>query len=360
MGNGRFRLGVVGLGHRGIAMFELAKEAFGDVFDCAAICDCNESILSEAAAKFPEAAPFSSFTEMLDKAGLDVLLVETPATCHAEFCIEGRRRGLNVFSDIPSVATVQEGKDLWLADKEASGGIFMTGANPNMYGFIQALYDYYQKGYIGKPYYLEAEYIHDIRCLWPSTPWRRTLMPIKYCTHSLGPLLRITDEDLRQVSCMDTGAWTHGGDDEHDLMTAHFHAPSGLVFRFTASFINNAGCGCHSYRVFGTEGYFERLSSRGSQEPITTFNSKKLYGFEKSTVLQISESRPEYEQAGGKFNGHGGADYVLWAKFAEALKNCAPSPLPLKDGLRMTIPGIYAAESAMQGGRLVDIEYPWD
>lgn len=355
----KFRLGVVGLGNRGKSMFTLATSAFPEL-DGVAICDSNEKILESAREKFPNTTPYLDFQEMLDKANLDVLLVETPADCHAEFCIEARKRGINVFSDIPSVASVKEGKELWEADKAAPKGIFMTGANPNMYGFIEALCDFYQKGFLGKPYYLEAEYIHDCRNLWPATPWRRTMMPITYCTHSLGPLLRIIDEDLRTVSCMDSGSWTHGGDNEHDLMTAHFHTPSNVVFRFTASFINNAGCGHHSYRVFGTEGYFERLSSRGQQQPITTFNSRKVYGMGTSTILPIAEQRPEYAGAGADFASHGGADFVLWSKFVEALKNGAPSPVSLKDGLRMTLPGVFAAESAKQNGKLLDIAYPWD
>ena len=355
-----YRLGVVGLGHRGIHMFELATSAFPQVLQGVAICDSNEEILQKGAEKFPNATPYADFYEMLDKAALDVLLVETPAHCHAAFCTEARNRNLYVFGEIPCVASLEEARSLWEADAKATRGFFMTGANPNMYGFVEALYNYYRQGFLGKPYYMEAEYIHDCRYLWPTTPWRRTMYPITYCTHSLGPLLRITDEDLRQVSCMDTGAWVEGGDNEHDLMTAHFHAPSGLVVRFTASFINNAGCGHHSYRVFGSEGYFERLSSRGQQKPITTFNSKKLYGFEKNTILSIEEGRPEYEAKAKDFGGHGGSDFVLWYKFTQALAENAPSPISLKEGLRMTIPGIFARESAIHNGKVTDIEYPWD
>ena len=36
-----------------------------------------------------------------------------------------------------------------------------------------------------------------------------------------------------------------------------------------------------------------------------------------------------------------------------------PSPIRLCEGLQMTLPGIYAAESARHGGDLVKIIYPW-
>ena len=35
-------------------------------------------------------------------------------------------------------------------------------------------------------------------------------------------------------------------------------------------------------------------------------------------------------------------------------------PISLKEGLRMTLPGIYAEMSAKQGGKLLEIRYPWD
>lgn len=59
--------------------------------------------------------------------------------------------------------------------------------------------------------------------------------------------------------------------------------------------------------------------------------------------------------------GHGGADSYLWQLFAEALRTGAKeAPIPLREGLRMTLPGIYAAESAIRGGERLTIHYPWE
>ena len=33
--------------------------------------------------------------------------------------------------------------------------------------------------------------------------------------------------------------------------------------------------------------------------------------------------------------------------------------MELSEGLRMSLPGIYAAESARRGGELTNIKYPW-
>ena len=70
------------------------------------------------------------------------------------------------------------------------------------------------------------------------------------------------------------------------------------------------------------------------------------------------EMRPEYERD-PRAAGHGGADFALLDRFFNAIRKGLPSPIGLREGLRMSLPGIYAAESAQRGGELTDIEYPW-
>ena len=47
---------------------------------------------------------------------------------------------------------------------------------------------------MGDVYYAEGEYLHDVRALALSTPWRRHwqlgIRGLTYCTHALGPIMR--------------------------------------------------------------------------------------------------------------------------------------------------------------------------
>lgn len=357
---------VVGLGHRGRNMFQLGCKVAEKINPVAA-CDIdsqlwfqsqrNEKPLSET---FCDTKFYEDFEAMLEHEKIDVLLVETPAHLHAEFCAKALKKNINVLSDIPLVRNYEEAQMLWNASNE-SKAILMTGANPNEWGFVEAMHDLYKQGLLGNPFYLEAEYIHDLRCLWKETPWRKTLQPIKYCTHSLGPLLKLLPEDeIIQVSSISTGSHICKEEDQHDLMTAHFSTQNNVVIRLTISFINEAKCGSHSYRVFGTEGYFEHLSERGSYPARTMFNSKKLYGTNKLTELPISFARTEFNNV-CQNTGHGGADYVLFHDFFNALRSGNHEKIiTLKDGLRMTLPGIFAAESANNNGKITQISYPWN
>lgn len=50
---------------------------------------------------------------------------------------------------------------------------------------------------------------------------------------------------------------------------------------------------------------------------------------------------------------------MMLKDFAEAILNGKTSPIGIREGLKMTLPGIYAAESAREGGALKEIKYPW-
>ena len=370
----KIRLGVVGLGHRGRAMFTLASK-----FDCvipAAACDIlphnwfEKQWLSEAALSelLPETKFYEDYDRMLEEAELDAVIVETGADIHAEFCAKALARNIHVLSDIPVVASLAEAKMLWEA-AERSSAIISTGANPNEQKFAVMLRDFYRDGLLGKPYCMEAEYIHwslpksdEHVHLNENGDWRKLLIPIRYCTHSLGPLLTILGEELRLVSCFGTGQ--HGDDypagtskNKDDMMCAQFRTDSGVVVRLQRNGRCRAQIGHHNYRVFGTEGYMERIERHG--KPMIRYNSMKS---EVPTCLyEVSgEFMPPAYANNPKATGHGGMDYALLDHFFTALLTGGPAPISLKEGLAMTLPGIYAEESAKRGGQVLRMTYPWD
>ena len=368
----KIRFGVVGLGHRGRLMARLAAEAF-PCTEFAAACDVDPLLWTETQwredkplkERFPATAFYTDYAEMLEKERLDLVLVETGADVHADFCIKALAKNINVFSDIPSVATLDEAKRLWDAE-QTSHARLMTGANPNEWGFVNTLVDLYNKGLLGEPYYMEAEYIHSTRekpsenPLLVHSPWRKTLPPIRYCTHSLGPLLRIMKEVLRYAICVGTGVHVNPESPKDDMQAALFQTESGVTIRLLRNGACRAFIGHHSYRVFGTRGYFERIDSRGSAPQVVRFRSDELYGADTLTELPVGMMPKEYAD-NPKAAGHGGADYALLDHLFKAMRNDAPEfPITLREGLCMTLPGIFAAESARRGGEKLTIHYPWE
>ena len=368
----KIRFAVVGLGHRGRYMAHLVADAF-DFTEFVAASDIDPLLWSEKQwlqdralkESFPNVSFYTDYAEMLEKNELDLVLVETGADVHADFCIKALERNINVFSDIPSVANLDEAARLWNAEQKSNARL-MTGANPNEWGFINTLVDLYKKGLLGEPYYMEAEYIHaskakpEVNPLLVHSPWRRTLPPIRYCTHSLGPLLRIMKEVLRYAICVGTGVHINPDAQKDDMQAALFQTESGVTIRLLRNGACRAFIGHHSYRVFGTKGYFERIDARGDAPQVVRFRSDEFYGADKFVELPVNMMPNEYVD-NPKAGGHGGADYALFDHLFRAMLNGDKVfPISLRDGLCMTLPGIYAAKSAQLGGQKLTIHYPWE
>ncbi len=368
----KLRIGVVGLGHRGRELIKVSSAI--DTAEIVAVCDIRphnwyeKQWLSERALSemFPDTAFYEDYDKMLDDANLDAVIVETGADIHAEFCIKALDKNINVLSDIPNVANLKEAENLWKASLKSKAKIF-TGANPNYQKFVVLLKDFYNKGLLGNPYCMEAEYIHwympsnkeAIKGLNENGDWRKLLIPIRYCTHSLGPLLTILKEDLRKVSCFGTGM--HANPEEYpskkdDMMCAQFQTESGVVVRLMRNGRCRAQIGHHNYRVFGTEGYMERIER--FWKPVIRYNSVKELNTDLKEI-DGSYMPPAYEN-NLKATGHGGLDFAMLDQFYKELSEGNGDVVTLKEGLAMTIPGIYAEESAKRGGEVLTMRYPWD
>ena len=371
------RMGIVGLGHRGRAMLTLTKRGFPYVTPVAA-CDkfrrnWYDSETAETASvafgkDFPEVTFYTDYERMLDEAGLDVVIVETGADVHTDFCIKALERGIHVLTDIPVVASLSEAARLWEAAKR-SAAMISIGANMNEQKFVYFLKDFYTRGLLGRPIAMDAEYIHwwtpgssVERILNENGDWRKLLSPIRYCTHSLGPLLSILDEPLRTVSCV-TCAGRSETDDylevgREDMQSAQFQTESGVIVRFRRNGRCRAEIGYHNYVVFGTEGYAERVDR--FKKPVIRYNSTRLDDGNALHEIDGSYMPPGYEPNPITTYTHGGADYAMLDHFYTALRDGRPAPISLREGLLMTIPGIFAEESAKRGGRILRICYPWE
>lgn len=362
------RVGVVGLGHRGRELGKLAAE-FPQV-ELAAACDIiprnwyETQWLSSApmAEMFPETVFYTDYDKMLDEANLDVVIVETGADIHCAFCCKALKHNINVLSDIPLVANLQEAEEIWKAS-ESSSAMISVGANANYQRFAEYLLEFYEKGLLGKPYCMEAEYIHwnlpgssENVHLNENGDWRKLLCPIRYCTHSLGLLLKVLEEDLRYVSCFGTGMHSEESKKD-DMQCAQFQTESGVVIRLMRNGRCRAKIGHHNYRVFGTEGYMERIDRFG--KPVIRYNSMKeldtsLKEVDGSFLPRALENNPDAAK------GHGGSDFLMLDEYFKALLQGTGAPISVREGLAMTLPGIYAEESIKRKGKVLRIKYPWD
>ena len=354
----KIKIGIVGYGIRGQKMARLSKINFPD-YRITAVCDKSEKVLKKAKQDFSEIQTYHDFDKMLIDSDINTLFVETPAPYHAEFSIKALRNNIHVLSDVPAVNDISEARKLWQANLESSA-IYMLQSTTNMFGYIKEVINLQKGQKLGRPYYIESEYIHDLRDLFGSTPWRKNYENIKYCTHSLGPSIKILQEPLVQVSCFDTGSHVNKQDGQHDAMVAIFRTNSNRIVKLAVSFINHCPAHGQRYRFYFDNGYFERTADyEGKYTGTSYYYSSSHHSDKELHNMNIGEGLPKNKNL-ENIGNHGGANYELLKQFYKAIEEGTDSPINVKSALLMSIPGIFAAKSARKDGKNIKIKYPWN
>lgn len=360
----KIKLGVLGCGPRGLQMAAIAK-LMPESFVLSAMSDPDNEARAKAKAKFPEAEIFSSSDDLLDKAKIDAVITEIPPAVHTEFVVKALERNIHVLGEIPAVDSIEEGELLWKKVNE-SKAMYMCASNPNYRTKTLLGKKLKEMGLLGKIAYIDTEYMHDMRAF--KDEWRKTYESCRYCTHSLGPILELTDgEEFTNVSCMSTYDRIGCGR-SHNAMVAILHTKSNMVVRFLTAFglPYPHKAPAHTTRILTDKGIVELYNDKARiyLEGLNAFSAES--GFLEIPLTPGGVSRPLgmkiidealFAYAG---YGHNGSDISMMEDFADALVNNKPSPIGIKEGLAMTLPGIYAAESAREGGVLKKIVYPWD
>src|SRR3954470_15423266 len=104
--NEKLAIGIIGGGGRGgDNLQEVQSERI------VAIADVDDERASEAFKRFPDAARYRDFREMLDKVkSLDAVVISTPDHVHAVAAIAAMRRGLHVYCEKPLARTIYEAR----------------------------------------------------------------------------------------------------------------------------------------------------------------------------------------------------------------------------------------------------------
>ena len=352
------KLGVVGL-KRGC---DVTLNAIGmeGVKLCAA-CDRDPTTLEEAKKRFEEkglsdCAYFSDYDEML-KSDIDAIFVATDAVYHVPIVKKAMDAGKHVLSEIPPINSVEEAKELKEIVSSHPNLVYMAGENCCFWAFIETWKRMREKGEFGEVVFAEAEYLHaknpdEIRPEdYPKGHWRSYNPAIKYITHELGPLLYIMDDRCVSVTCFEPDVVYNPYIERKGVGMALIKTAKGAVIRVLICFGAYTSCD-HNYRLCGTRGAIETDRLTGVTEAHSFANLHSVPGtFEKKFEIPVS-SVYEGEEAGG---GHGGADKKMLMEFVSCILENKKPALDVDFGINMSLPGILAHESAVQGGMPIEI-----
>lgn len=352
------RIGVAGL-RRGDGFVNL----FAARTDCkvVAVCDRNPERAKAVAARVG-ATGYSDY-DAFCAGPMDAVVIVTPPVTHFDCAMKALAAGKHVLCEIPTVVSFEEAEKL-AAKVKATGLKYMAAENVCYFPNIQKMHELVRAGKIGTVMFAEGEYIHDCRSMFfnrddglgggsASDPtWRASFDPIRYSTHELGPFLMIMEDRIVSASCMES-RFPAGGDKGPLWMeTAIFQTAGGRVIRQLVSFSVAREPAHHFYGLYGTRGSIETDRYRWEGNLKVYFEGETApEKMDDLTTPLVHPNVPPEAHAGG----HGTSEYFMVADFVRSILDDTNPPLDVHKGLDMSVPGICAALSAQQGGRVIEV-----
>ncbi len=153
-------VGVIGLGHNGIAFVRGYQR--NSLCEVKAICDLSEKKTRTVSEELGIKDTYNDY-EILERRDIDLISVHTPDHLHAEPTLRALEAGKHVFVEKPMATTMADLKRMVDAAKKSDGRV--------MVGHILRFNDHFRmvkrlvnEGTLGRIFYMEGDYMHDLRC----------------------------------------------------------------------------------------------------------------------------------------------------------------------------------------------------
>lgn len=351
----RLKVGLVGA-NRG--------SSYGNIFKVhsrtrvTAVCDINLERGKEMAEELglKEDSIFTDYDKFIDDADMDIVFIGTPMPFHAEEAIKALDRNKHVLSEVTAATSINECEGIFKATRRSKAK-YMMAENCCYYHYLREWKKTVEGGQIGKVYYMEAEYLHEIRELLynketGNVHWRMNRPPLYYCSHSLGPLLMFLKDDYivratgsgKQVDII-----PNLGPGAINMQVGLFETKKGVTIKILRSSVY-AGPYQLNYVVYGTKGFLE--GGRASENGKIYFEGQDKTPREMRCTI-ADPNAPEEAKKGG----HGTSEYYLVRDFINSIDNDTRPPIDIVKALEITMPGIIAHEAAMRGNAWLDVPH---
>ena len=163
-------VGVIGTGMGG-TMFPLNREE-SSPFEVRSVCSARESRAKAAAQEWGIAHWTTDYQELIRRPDIDVVGVYSPDHSHAEHVIAALEAGKHVVCTKPMVTSVEDAERIVkLVDR--TGVKFLVGQTMRFEPEFTAAKSQLDSGLLGDLILVEGHYVHDMRQVFPFTPWRR-------------------------------------------------------------------------------------------------------------------------------------------------------------------------------------------
>jgi len=361
MSKEKIRIGVVGIG-RGSSFMNNASDITG--LELVAICDNWEKGLKKTKKRLDDADRKISFYTDYDKFlehDMDAVILANYFHQHAPFAIKAMEHGLHVMSECSACGTLGEGVAL-ARTVEKTGKIYMLAENYPYMAYNQEMRRHFKNGLIGEFKYGEGEYVHPdsaearLRRSPGFDHWRSWIPATYYCTHSIAPVMFITDTRPVKINGF---VVPYDTKDETLVMACKKFDTAGMsILRMdNDAIVKSLHGGLRGHqnfvRIHGNKGLMENC--RHADKNMLRIRREPCDKELGEPVERIySPDFPEHH-AEAAVTGHGGGDFFTNYHFADAIRKNKQPWLNVYRALDMTLCGILAYKSALNDSVTIEI-----
>jgi predicted dehydrogenase len=377
------RVAMIGVGGRGTSLLGNLLAADAQVV---AVCDIVKEKAQHAASlvvasgqKSPELYTDGphAFESLLAKKDIDLVVVATPWSWHAEMAIAAMKHGKDVAIEVPGVVTLEDCWKIVNTSEETRKHCIML--ENCCYGYNETLIlRMAHAGKFGELLYGEGAYIHDLRSELFSDHgeglWRRTEHTKRdgnlYPTHGLGPVanymgIQRGDRFGHIVSMSSPQRGLDAYRKEHlkpgdprwseryvtgDMNTSLIKTVNGLTIT-----VKDATSTPHPYDrinlIAGTKGMFE------DYPPRIYFDGQNKDESWGSIDVWKEYAHPLWKKEGDtakKVGGHGGMDYIMLYRLLQCAREGIPPDMDVYDAAAWASVGPLSVISVSRGSAPVD------
>lgn len=344
------RIGIIGL-RMGLHLGEWCRRLGMDV---AAACDRDPKALAAAADALPAAALTTDWRDLL-RQGLDGVVLADDFDAHAPLAIEFLAHGVHVLSESAACTGVEEAKSLVDAT-ERSSATYSFAENYVLHPHVRLLHDTVRSGHLGRISLIEADYLHgmapdDVNALIGDPGhWRGRIAPTAYCTHTLSPVLALTEAWPVEVTAFHT--------DEADPRAAVVMAvrlSTGALAITRHGFLQGEPDSHWSWvSVRGTRALAESVRARGDRAWSVRVR-REAWAAPDAATHDAELVPPRLLVAGAEIERKAEGTVRLLQGFRATVEEGAPPLIPVRPAVAASLVGVAGAESLAAGSRPVAV-----
>ena len=362
----KVKVAVVGLGFGAefIPIYQKHPDA-----ECYAICQRNEENLQKIGDEFGVERRFTKFEDLLAIDELDAIHVVSPIADHAWMSEASLKAGKHTACTVPMATTVEDCLAIAKA-RQDSGKVYMmmeTAVYSREFLYAKELLE---SGKLGKIQFLRGSHQQNMGLPgWPG--YWYGFPPMHYATHAVSPLLWLAGARAESVVCYGSGRISDEYAEKYNSPFAIETAllkleDSDLACEVTRSLFDTIRQYRESFDVYGTEQSFEweQVAGEGcviysdfedaTRVEVPDYGHllpKEIAAFTGRGVYDEEHEHTSFIQG----SGHGGSHPHMVHEFVRAIAEGRESAVDSKNAANWTMVGICAHESAMNGGKLIEI-----